>query len=58
MSQLLQFKFYLGLYCLCMFQPIYGFASNDNLRFKRAPGYNDLFYIDDRDVDIKDVRIL
>ncbi|CAL5202260.1 unnamed protein product [Lathyrus oleraceus] len=36
-------------------EPIYGFASNDNLRFKRAPGYNGLFYIDDRDVDIKDL---
>ncbi|KAJ8431681.1 hypothetical protein Cgig2_007503 [Carnegiea gigantea] len=36
-------------------EPIYGFASNDPLRFKRAAGHKDLFYIDDRDVEFKDV---
>ncbi|KAF7815899.1 transcription initiation factor TFIID subunit 6-like [Senna tora] len=36
-------------------EPIYGFASNDPLRFKRAAGHKDLFYIDDKDVDFKDV---
>ncbi|PNY12387.1 transcription initiation factor TFIID subunit 6-like protein [Trifolium pratense] len=36
-------------------EPIYGFASNDPPRFKRAPGHKDLFYIDDKDVDIKDL---
>ncbi|XP_004500117.1 transcription initiation factor TFIID subunit 6-like isoform X2 [Cicer arietinum] len=36
-------------------EPLYGFASNDPLRFKRAAGHKDLFYIDDKDVDIKDV---
>jgi transcription initiation factor TFIID subunit 6 len=41
-----------------MYQPIYGFASNDPPRFKRASGHKDLFYIDDKDVDIKDVRVL
>ncbi|WVY94006.1 hypothetical protein V8G54_033094 [Vigna mungo] len=36
-------------------EPIYGFASNDPPRFKRAAGHKDLFYIDDKDVDIKDL---
>ncbi|WJX37589.1 hypothetical protein P8452_25339 [Trifolium repens] len=36
-------------------EPIYGFASNDPPRFKRASGHKDLFYIDDKDVDIKDL---
>ncbi|KAL6196247.1 hypothetical protein ACLB2K_031862 [Fragaria x ananassa] len=35
--------------------PIYGFASGDPLRFKRAAGHRDLFYIDDKDVEFKDV---
>ncbi|KAI8010322.1 Transcription initiation factor TFIID subunit 6 [Camellia lanceoleosa] len=34
---------------------IYGFASGDPLRFKRAVGHKDLFYIDDKDLDFKDV---
>jgi hypothetical protein len=37
-------------------QPVYGFASGDPLRFKRAVGHKDLFYIDDREVDFKEVR--
>ncbi|XAR68150.1 hypothetical protein NMG60_11003185 [Bertholletia excelsa] len=36
-------------------EPIYGFASGDPLRFKRAVGHKDLFYIDDKDMDFKDV---
>lgn len=36
-------------------EPIYGFASGDPLRFKRAAGQKDLFYIDDKDVEFKDV---
>ncbi|CAL9060898.1 unnamed protein product [Musa banksii] len=36
-------------------EPIYGFASGNPLRFKRAVGHKDLFYIDDRDVDFKEV---
>ncbi|KAL5548503.1 hypothetical protein UlMin_003734 [Ulmus minor] len=36
-------------------EPIYGFASGDPLRFKRAAGHKDLFYIDDKDVEFKDV---
>lgn len=36
-------------------EPIYGFASGGPLRFKRAIGHRDLFYIDDKDVDLKDV---
>ncbi|XP_027171078.1 transcription initiation factor TFIID subunit 6 [Coffea eugenioides] len=36
-------------------EPIYGFASGDPLRFRRALGHRDLFYVDDKDVDFKDV---
>ncbi|XP_027341337.1 transcription initiation factor TFIID subunit 6-like isoform X2 [Abrus precatorius] len=36
-------------------EPLYGFTSNDPVRFKRAAGHKDLFYIDDKDVDIKDL---
>lgn len=36
-------------------EPIYGFASGDPLRFKKAVGQKDLFYIDDKDVEFKDV---
>ncbi|CAI0383627.1 unnamed protein product [Linum tenue] len=36
-------------------EPVYGFASGGPLRFKRAIGHKDLFYIDDKDVDFKDV---
>ncbi|XP_048498471.1 transcription initiation factor TFIID subunit 6 isoform X2 [Beta vulgaris subsp. vulgaris] len=35
--------------------PIYGFASNDPLRFKRAGGNKDLFYVNDHGLDLKDV---
>ncbi|KAJ9182595.1 hypothetical protein P3X46_006575 [Hevea brasiliensis] len=35
--------------------PVYGFASGDPLRFKRAAGHKDLYYIDDKDVEFKDV---
>ncbi|XP_058210548.1 transcription initiation factor TFIID subunit 6 isoform X1 [Rhododendron vialii] len=36
-------------------EPIYGFASGDPLRFRRAVGHKDLFYLDDKDLDFKDV---
>ncbi|XP_030509672.1 transcription initiation factor TFIID subunit 6 isoform X1 [Cannabis sativa] len=36
-------------------EPIYGFASGDHLRFKRAAGHKDLFFIDNKDVEFKDV---
>ncbi|XVF31840.1 hypothetical protein REPUB_Repub17cG0028400 [Reevesia pubescens] len=36
-------------------QLVYGFASEGPLQFKRAVGHRDLFYIDDKDVDLKDV---
>ncbi|KDP30842.1 hypothetical protein JCGZ_13785 [Jatropha curcas] len=36
-------------------EPMYGFASRGPLQFKRAIGHRDLFYIDDKDVDFKDV---
>ena len=44
------------MFCI-LYHPICGFSSNDPLRFKRAAGHKDLFYIDDKDVDIKDVTI-
>ncbi|KAG9146754.1 hypothetical protein Leryth_005082 [Lithospermum erythrorhizon] len=36
-------------------EPVYGFASGDPLRFKRAAGHKDLFYIEEKDVDFKEV---
>ncbi|ONK79068.1 uncharacterized protein A4U43_C01F2570 [Asparagus officinalis] len=36
-------------------EPIYGFASGDPLRFKKALGHQDLFYLDDKEVDFKDI---
>ncbi|XP_010522376.1 PREDICTED: transcription initiation factor TFIID subunit 6 [Tarenaya hassleriana] len=36
-------------------EPIYGFASGGPLHFRRALGHRDLFYVDDREVDFKDV---
>lgn len=36
-------------------EPLFGFASGGSLRFKRALGHNDLFYIDDGEVEIKEV---
>ncbi|KAJ0046313.1 hypothetical protein Pint_04032 [Pistacia integerrima] len=36
-------------------EAINGFGSSDSLRFKRADGLKDLYYIDDKDVDFKDV---
>ncbi|KAI4308426.1 hypothetical protein L6164_031503 [Bauhinia variegata] len=36
-------------------EPVYGFASGSPLQFKRAVGHRDLFYVDDKEVDIKDV---
>ncbi|GKV30719.1 hypothetical protein SLEP1_g39504 [Rubroshorea leprosula] len=36
-------------------EPVYGFASGGPLQFKRALGHRDLFYVDDRDVDIRDI---
>lgn len=36
-------------------EPVYGFASGGPLRFRRAIGYRDLFYLDDKDVEFKDV---
>ncbi|EEF33418.1 transcription initiation factor tfiid, putative [Ricinus communis] len=36
-------------------EPVYGVASGGALQFKRAIGHRDLFYIDDKDIDFKDV---
>lgn len=36
-------------------EPLYGFASQDKSRFKRAAGHKDLFYIDEKDVEFKQV---
>ncbi|CAN6471833.1 unnamed protein product [Victoria cruziana] len=44
-----------GALCLRNIEPIYGYVSGDPLRFKRAGGHKDLFYIDDKDVEFKDI---
>ncbi|XAR67411.1 hypothetical protein NMG60_11002162 [Bertholletia excelsa] len=36
-------------------EPIYGFASGDSLQFKRAAGHKDLFYVEEKDIEFKDV---
>lgn len=36
-------------------EPLYGFASGDPLRFRRALGHSDLFYVEDRDLEFKEV---
>ncbi|KAK9673835.1 hypothetical protein RND81_12G192800 [Saponaria officinalis] len=36
-------------------EPIYGFASNDPLRFKRVAGHHDLFYVNDSDLELKNI---
>ncbi|XP_057485587.1 transcription initiation factor TFIID subunit 6-like isoform X1 [Actinidia eriantha] len=36
-------------------EPIYGFTSGDSLRFQRAAGHKDLFYVEEKDVEFKDV---
>ncbi|GAV62413.1 TAF domain-containing protein/DUF1546 domain-containing protein [Cephalotus follicularis] len=36
-------------------EPIYGFASGGPLQFKKAIGHRDLFYLDDKDVDFREV---
>lgn len=54
-------KFYFHLISFCLiflYQPLYGFVSGGPLRFRRAIGHRDLFYIDDKDVDFKEVRKL
>jgi transcription initiation factor TFIID subunit 6 len=40
---------------LLLVQPLYGFASGDPLRFRRAMGHSDLFYVEDRDLEFKEV---
>ncbi|KAK3014530.1 hypothetical protein RJ639_010080 [Escallonia herrerae] len=36
-------------------EPIYGLASGDALQFKRAARHKDLFYVDEKDLEFKDV---
>jgi transcription initiation factor TFIID subunit 6 len=36
-------------------QPLYGFSSSDPLRFRRALGHSDLFYVDDKELDFSEV---
>ncbi|TYJ00144.1 hypothetical protein E1A91_A13G067700v1 [Gossypium mustelinum] len=47
---------YKFLFFLFLHQPICRFASRDALRFKKPAGHKDLFYIDDKDVEFKEVR--
>ena len=41
---------------LFLFQPLYGFTTGGPRQFKKAAGHKDLFYVDDKDVEFKDVR--
>ncbi|PPS15464.1 hypothetical protein GOBAR_AA05115 [Gossypium barbadense] len=43
------------LFFLFLYQPICGYAFRDALRFKKPTGHKDLFYIDDKDVEFKEV---
>lgn len=36
-------------------EPIYGFASGDPLRFKKAAGHKDLYYVDNKDIEFREV---
>uniref|UniRef100_F6HET9 TATA box binding protein associated factor (TAF) histone-like fold domain-containing protein n=1 Tax=Vitis vinifera TaxID=29760 RepID=F6HET9_VITVI len=36
-------------------EPLYGFTSGGPRQFKRAAGHKDLFYVDDKDVEFKDL---
>ncbi|CAN1221353.1 Transcription initiation factor TFIID subunit 6 [Linum grandiflorum] len=36
-------------------EPVYGFTSKDSQRFKRVAGHKDLFYVDDKTLEFKDV---
>ncbi|KAL3698741.1 hypothetical protein R1sor_012817 [Riccia sorocarpa] len=36
-------------------EPLYGFASGDPLRYRRALGHADLYYIEDREMDFKEI---
>ncbi|BBN03112.1 transcription initiation factor TFIID subunit 6 [Marchantia polymorpha subsp. ruderalis] len=36
-------------------EPLYGFASGDPLRYRRALGHADLYYIEDRELDFKEI---
>lgn len=36
-------------------EPIYGFGSGEHLRFKRAARHKDLFYVEDKDVEFREV---
>ncbi|KAH7387594.1 hypothetical protein KP509_16G031600 [Ceratopteris richardii] len=36
-------------------EPLYGFASGGPLQFKRAVGQSDLFYVDDAEIDFKEL---
>lgn len=38
-----------------MWQPMYGFSSGGLLRFRRAIGHRDLFYLEDKDLEFKEV---
>lgn len=37
-------------------QPLYGCASADSLTFNKAVGHQDLFYVDDKDVEFGQVK--
>ncbi|GAQ78809.1 Transcription initiation factor TFIID subunit [Klebsormidium nitens] len=36
-------------------EPLYGFSSDDPLRFRKALGHSDLFYLDDKELDFSEI---
>ena len=38
-------------------QPLYGFGALEPLRFSRAEGHSDVFYLQDRELDIDEVGV-
>jgi hypothetical protein len=41
---------------VCTLQPLYGFGAVEPLQFSRAQGHNDVFYVQDRELDVDEVR--
>ena len=45
------------LLCLLCLQPLYGFGGPDPVRFLRATGFPDVFYAEDPELTIDQVRV-
>ena len=40
---------------MCTSQPLYGFGAVEPLQFSRAQGHNDVYYVQDRELDVDEV---